>query len=137
MIVNAEITAIELKKTRAGNRAVYVAFMTDCTDRGPKWKYPREFIGESAPTWVTARWWNLINQNKIWEDFFSINAFDLVGAKFTAELEEGDYGPKIKAFVDSAAQAETPAPARPPAPSRTPAPAPSQASIVPDDEIPF
>ena len=140
MIFNAKITAIELKKTRAGGRAVYVAFITNCTDKGPKWKYPREFIGESAPGWVTARWWNLINQNRSWEDFFSINAFDLIGVEFTAEFEEGEYGPKIKAFVDSAAQAETPAyvPAQTPAPA--PAPAPSQANTVPDpefDDLPF
>ena len=124
MIVNAEITGVELRKTKAGGRAVNVCFKTDSTDK--KFQWVRDFIGESAPGWVANRWWSLINQELGWEGFSTLNSFDLVGVQFGVELEDSPYGAKVKAFVNSAATIESPAPA--------PAPAPQ---VVPDDDIPF
>ena len=137
MIVNAEITAIELKKTRAGGRAVNIALVTDCTNGDPKWKFPRDFIGETAPDWVTERWWALINQKRGWDDFFSINAFDLIGVKFSVELEWNEEFKRVKVkkpFVNNSANTESTAPAPPPPPPPPPAPTPQ---VVPQDDIPF
>ena len=134
MIVNAEITGVELRKTKAGGRAVNVCFKTDSTDK--KFQWVRDFIGESAPGWVANRWWSLINQELGWEGFSTLNSFDLVGVQFGVELEwdEKYKRAQVKAFVNSAATIESPAPAPAPSPAPAPAPAPQ---VVPDDDIPF
>ena len=127
MIVNAEITGVELRKTKAGGRAVNVCFKTDSTDK--KYQWVRDFIGESAPGWVANRWWALINQELGWDGFSSLNSYDLIGVQFTVELEDSQYGAKVKAFVNNSANTESAATAPPPPP-----PAPQ---VVPLDEIPF
>ena len=147
MIVNAEITGVELRKTKAGGRAVNVAFKTDSTDK--KYQWVRDFIGESAPGWVANRWWALINQELGWEGFSTLNSFDLVGVQFGVELEwdEKYKRAQVKAFVNSAATTETSVPTNgfappptsgfaPPPPAPTP-PTPPAPQVVPQDDIPF
>ena len=85
----AEIVAIELTKTKAGANAVKpVIKTTDGT-------WLRDFIGESAPSFVIDRYWKMINLSRGWGAFASLEAFDLIGLKVQIKTEEGDYGDKI------------------------------------------
>jgi len=85
----AEIVAIELTKTKAGANAVKIVIKT--TDG----TWLRDFIGESAPSFVIDRYWKMINLSRGWAAFASIEAFDLVRLKVEIKTEEGDYGEKV------------------------------------------
>ena len=82
----AEIVAIELTKTKAGANVVKpVIKTTDGT-------WLRDFIGESAPSFVIDRYWKMINLSRGWGAFASLEAFDLIGLKVQIKTEEAYYG---------------------------------------------
>lgn len=140
MIVTAQITKIEITKTKKGHKCVYVCVKTDSADS--KYTYVREYIGGGSGVMYITRWWDLIGQDLGFSGFLSENAFDLIGVCVAVELEWDEQwsNPKIKAFVDNAATSEVPA-APAPAPTFAPAPAPAPAPVpagqIPQDDIPF
>jgi len=85
----AEIVAIELTKTKAGANAVKIVIKT--TDG----TWLRDFIGESAPSFVIDRYWKMINLSRGWAAFASLEAFDLVRLKVEIKTKEGDYGEEV------------------------------------------
>jgi len=85
----AEIVAIELTKTKAGARAVKIVIKT--TDGA----WLRDFISENAPSFLSDRYWKMLNLTRGWGAFASEEAFDLVGLKVEIETEEGDYGENV------------------------------------------
>ena len=107
----SEIVAVELTKTKAGARAVKIVIKT--TDGS----WMRDFIGEAAPSFVSDRYWQLLNISRGWTAFASDEAFDLywkllnisrgwasfaseeafelIGLVVDIDTEEGDYGLKV------------------------------------------
>jgi len=85
----AEIVFIELGKTKAGGRRIKVKLKT--TDN----EWIDDFIGETAPSFVSAKYWTLLGLSRGWASFVSEEAFDLIGLKVDIETEEGDYGTEV------------------------------------------
>jgi len=107
----AEIVRVELGKTKAGNRCVRVILKT--TDN----VWIGDFIGESAPSFVSAKFWTLLGLSRGWASFASDEAFDLIGLKVDIDTEDSDYGPKVTDIRMAGAEPATIEP--------------------PDDDIPF
>jgi len=124
---NCEIKHIEICKTRKGDRAIKIVLTKD-NETNPKKKWVREFIGCNAPDFVIERWWNLLGVNRGWNSFISEDAFEFIGLKVTAELEDSEYGEKVKKVSK---RENTTINEQPPPP---PTPTPTRIS---DSEIPF
>tara|TARA_R110000824_G_C15021532_1_gene658428 strand:- start:237 stop:599 length:363 start_codon:yes stop_codon:yes gene_type:complete len=115
----ATIKAIELVKSKKGALGVRVCVVTD--DK----QWVRDWIGETAPMSAVECWWIAGGCTPLaWSDFASPKAWELVETEVMVQLEDSDYGMKIKEVraLDSGVSEPMPA-AKSPEPS--------------EDEIPF
>ena len=85
----AEIVAVEITKTKAGDKAVKIVIKTE------DGTWLRDFIGENAPSFVAERYWKMVNISRGWSSFASSEAFDLIGLKVEIKTEDGTYGEKV------------------------------------------
>lgn len=121
-MIQGKVYSVSMQKTKAGDNAIVITVVTDDND------WIRDFIGYKAPSFVSKRWWELLGAEHGWDHFTSQSSFDLVGLTVLVELEDSDYGKKIKKVE----LPNKPINTNPPGGS-----ADSPVTTIPESEIPF
>tara|TARA_R110000824_G_C15197448_1_gene675379 strand:- start:435 stop:767 length:333 start_codon:yes stop_codon:yes gene_type:complete len=88
-MILAKIVTIEFTKIQSGGRAIKVVLKT--TDN----VWIRDYIGETAPSFVVDRYWSLLGISRGWAAFTSDDVWRLIGLNVEIKTEPGDYGDKV------------------------------------------
>lgn len=116
---HATIKGIELKKAKSGAKGIVITILTDDS------QWIRDWIGESAPSKVSDRWWSAAGvPPQGWNGLMSHAGFDLIDVGVSVTLKEGDYGTQVDGVFTIDSGVQDPAQEEP-------------ASVEDDDELPF